>query len=714
MINFPNVAPKLKYLADDQVAFILSQHRNAVDSWRPHRYRCIRNFKGYASIGTDMWSESLIADLQREGREPGTYNFGQFVVDGVAGNYIMNWFDPQFNDREDDDKDVIDGVYALQQKYMANKKKYGYKSSSLRSIRNGCIFGGWEELVIDRENDHRGEVRFDCLRTDMVIPDLQNPDDNISRNAKELYKEFYLSAEQMIEIYPNMAGKIKEAIKGHLKTEALTPKLYDKPDMSMFQGYPNLYSSKHPVIEYYHFVMEKVRTVISKRTLQPYPDTGYPFGSEEDFYMKAQTAQREGIEFDVNDMVVIDKPKPVLYVTTICRDLGLLLEHRKDIRQLDGKLPFYFWSFLMINGIPVGIWDLIIHAQDDLNKREAAKTKILTETPITGKMYMHPAAFGGAGEKMNEAIRDATDPSKPMVFDEDAPEGIAQTLVGIMNGVQVNPAIFQDEEKKVEFINKIGRLPPAMQGFTERSGESGIHLGRKVIEGSIMQRVPLAFLMEKEKDKAEDWVKMTIKLCGGDGDPRNKLANINREFNDVNGNKVVMNQITGVDEYGENIYKADISKLKHVEVEISQAKENDFVRQMRVEKSVAGLQAMPPTETNAPIRTELEGQLAISMDHTTSEDKERVIEAVNVTRQLAMEGAYLQLIKIKAERLKAEQSLKTIQAMAMGGGATVPVQGQAAPAQPPASGNELPPGMGPFEPVEEETRENVPEVTHVR
>jgi len=223
-ITFPDVAVNIKPI--DDVGYYIYQYTNACTAFWPHRMRCIRNTKTYASLGTDQWNDGLLATLRREGREPDSYNFAQFIVDGVAGNYVMNWFDPKFSDREDDDVDVTNGVNSLQKKYYADKKKYDFKASALRSIRDGCIYGGWEEMVIDKRVDPRGTPYFEPVRADFIVPDMLNISDQISRKAQELYKEFLMSAEEMYMYFPHAEGRIKNQLKSLGKQTKGQGKLY--------------------------------------------------------------------------------------------------------------------------------------------------------------------------------------------------------------------------------------------------------------------------------------------------------------------------------------------------------------------------------------------------------------------------------------------------------------------------------------------------------
>jgi hypothetical protein len=461
---------------------------------------------------------------------------------------------------------------------------------------------------------------------------------------------------------------------------------YERTNLDQFRGAPWKLGNRYVVVEWYHFEYEKKALVIDKKTGREYPDLGFDFGTEDDFFAKMVWAQRNGMNPTREDMIVIEKTIPILWVTTFCKDLSLLLENRRDERQLKGKMPFYFWSFLMVNGKSIGLMDLILDAQQDLNKREAAKTKIITSTPTNGKMWVHPDAYGSESGEKEKVLNDMTDSSKPFILDENVPPALASGLFGILQGQQVSPSILQDETMKIDFMSKIGRLPPAMQGFTERSGESGIHLGRKVIEGSVMQLVPMQFLLQKEREKAEDWVFQTLKLMGA-GDRRNFFANLNRPFTDNKGEKVILNEVTGYDQFDNPIVKNDMSSLTHVEVDISETKENDFVRQLERESSIASLQAIPPTATNDIIRAEFEGRAAVNMNHATDYDKEQVVEAVAIRKELALESAKLQLMSMKVQEKNLEVTAMQLDQQIQAGGM---------PPQPPGAGGSSPaPAEGP-------------------
>jgi len=275
----------------------------------------------------------------------------------------------------------------------------------------------------------------------------------------------------------------------------------------------------------------------------------------------------------------------------------------------------------------------------DINKREQQKSKILEQTPIGDKTVIHDLAFDGDDGKYQEMLRDFTDSSKPIRLSENAPLGT--NLIDKIQGSQINPAIMQDESSKMSMMDRILRLPPAMQGLQGKSGVSGVLFGRQVIEGNVMQKVPSTTLEQYQNYKFEAWLGLAIKLYGGESQDE-KEYNYNRRFRKADGSSVVANEFVGIDQNGQDIVVNDISQLKRVNVVISKSKDNDYAKQGKRETDVALLQAMVPSQTNSGIRAIVEADLAKNIDGMTTEQKELTDKMSELTVELAMKSLVLQ------------------------------------------------------------------------
>jgi len=626
MIDFPEIAINLKKLPNDEVAYRLQEYQNARDADSEDRQRLVENIRFSSSLPDTMYTPEEAKDLDRLGRDRQQYPLVQYFVSGATGNLIMNGVDPKYISTDEGGVDEAVAVQKLQEVYYADKAKFNYKNSSDKCVRNGCMGRGIEELVIDRTVDPRGRIRFVSLNPMSLVIDPSNTSDEVGRHAKKMWKELYLTAQQMIMYYPNMEGKIKSKIKMFQKSAETTPERNEPEPVAEFVNRPKgQKGNRWLCVEFYEIVEEEQIVVIDMMTGTTLPKTPYDVGTEEDFLAKKQWANTQGIELSVENITTWKKRVPIMYTSCFCRDLALMLEYRKDERQLDGFLPFYVWSFIMMAGKTIGIADLAKEAQKDFNAREMQKTKILTQSPL-GKWYVREQMFGEQQEKnQKKFVEDFNDVSKVVFVPDDIPPG--NPGFGMVQGGQVPQAIFQDESFKLNLLNLVCYLPPVLQGMS-KGGDSGILFGRKVIEANVVLQMPAKNLETHENYKAKDWCKMAIQLYGG-RNPDEKIANLNRKFDRPNAPSVTVNEYQGNDDNGNPIVTADLTILKDVEVLITQSKENDYMKQAKREMNVAALNAMPPTADNGSTRAVFEVGLAKSMDFPDIEERKDVEEICN-------------------------------------------------------------------------------------
>jgi len=609
----------------------------------------LRNMRGYLGFDKDQWPDDLVAELEAEGRDVNTYNFLQRQVRIIAGNYIMNWYDPKLVDREDDGKDVNSAIYKLNRIYYADKDHFNYKKSSIMSIENGLVWRGIEELTVERSADEPlGRLAFNSLRPDMVVLDPSIIDDDITRSMRRLWKKFYLTPDEMILYYPDKEGEIRQRLLPEAVRDKFDGPDYDEHSVDFFRVERFLFGHKKQVVEYYHIEYEKERKVIHIPSGKTVPETGYPVGTAEDFRSVAIWAASQGYQLQPDDLTIRELVVPVLYRTAFCPDLGIVLDNRKDERQLNGHLPFYVWAYGMKYGKTVGVVDYLYALQNDINSREAQKLKMLTQTPINGKPFIHPDAIGEDQDRLKQEINNFNDSSKPFVFDSEVPAALTDRLIGIIPGTNVNAAIFQDETNKINMIDLIANTPPAMGGYTERSGESALHYGRKVIEGNITHRLSQENLLLKERYKVEDWVTMAVKVYGGRNKDE-KMANLNRVFSMKEGDPVVANVLKGFDESGEPMVEGDISSLKRVDVIISQAKENDFQKQAKMEVDSMMLKSIPPTPNNGIVIATYVSDFIKSNTYEDDDQRMQAYEAADLYREIEMTNGKLLLRNLKAQ-----------------------------------------------------------------
>jgi hypothetical protein len=359
-----------------------------------------------------------------------------------------------------------------------------------------------------------------------------------------------------------------------------------------------------------------------------------------------------GYQLQPEDITSTQRRYPVMYKCIFCPALGLVVDDRPDERQLvtedgDCNLPFYLWSFIMKNGKMIGLVDIGLEAQRDINKRNNHITKIITESPIAGKMVIHPMAYGDNIQARDDMVDNASDVAKPMILDSEAPVGLTDRLVHIMPGTQVPNSLFAEENTKLDWLNRMLRLPMVLQGQSQHANQSGVLFGRQVIEANIMQMVPATSVRQHEHYKAQDWLRLGIQKYGGNT-PMEREANYNRTFYSKTREPITANAITGVDENGSLMVENDLTKLQRADVIVSEAKENDYMKQAKREVDIAALQAMAPSETNFLARTCFEIDLMLGIETGDELQRQRLEEAAAISYDLARKTMQVKISQVDA------------------------------------------------------------------
>lgn len=636
MINgsAPYVAVDMAKKPADEIMMHLNRFNQAKDADWDNRRRGLRNMASYCN---DIVPNHLKNALNRENRKEQNFNILTYLIRAHVGNVLMNWFDPKFNGRNEEPQDAVE---ALSKIYLANKEYYNYKASARSCFENGYIYRGIEYLTIDRptSNPRTWGLKFVSLRPDLVILDPNVYTDNISRDSKEAWLIHYLNPTKIINIFGQPKRPIERDILLRLQKDSIEGPMFQAPTRDLFDNVDrHKFGSNYRVIEWMHIEYEKQTKQFLRNGIQ-LPQTDYEVGTIEDVALKKEWAISNGIELSDDMIITTENNYPCMYTTSFAPDLGILLDHRKDFRQLDGHLPIYVWSFLQKNGMSFGLVDYLWDIQQDFNKREMAKTKIITKTLVADKPWIRRDMFDSEDD-FNAAVKNYTDPSIPLVIPENAPpvpEGF-----GSIRASQIPPSILQDETFKMQLAERVGMVPPALQGRSERQADSGVAIGRKVIEANVMMKQESESIIQHENDKHEDWTKLAIRLYG-------HPINMNRLFQSGDGkDRTVINELVGFDPVGNPVVRNNIGALKRVNVIISQTKENDYVSQARREMAVGALQSMQPNENNTLTRAAFEYTLATNMDTSTDEERERVKRLADKQLQIVEGNADIMLLGIQ-------------------------------------------------------------------
>ena len=454
---------------------------------------------------------------------------------------------------------------ALEEVYISDKDVNDYKSSSAQCIWDGLVYRGVEEIYIKRpslSDPRTWSIGYRPIRPESIIFDPGNNQNRISRNSQKCVKFSYYSQVELEQMYPHKKSEIREAdFKRYSDGE-----YQDAGGIrdALLDGERRSRNNNLQCVEYYHVENEYQKKRVHTKTYTPIPDFGFPHGSPEDKAALLAWGALNGVSTEEEDVHFVEDIFPTLYVDVWIPELNVVLDSGKDERQLDGKLPFYAWSYFESMGTSIGLVDQLWGCVSDFNAREKAKTKWIEKTPVD-KPWVDPKVVGENKEKLQQLVQEWGDGSKPVKVDPSLPIGAADKMFGIVRGGQIPQAIIQDESQKLALMNDLSGLTPAMQGITERSGESGDLYGRKVIEGGIQQKYPMISLQQHEHDKVSDWIKLVPKVYGGP-------ANYNRKFRKHGTRDFIMvNEFLGYADLGNPMVQNDFSSIERVEITIGKS-----------------------------------------------------------------------------------------------------------------------------------------------
>lgn len=642
-------------LKGDYIGDHLQRFQDAEQTDYRDRLRGLENLRLYAPTSSwDAWPFDLAAEHVKQGRRANNYNMLQMYAEGLASNFIStNSVDPKFIDNGADNIDSVPAIQKLQKVFFADKDFGKYSKSHNAAVLNGCIYRAVEEIRINRTvQDPMGRIGFESLSPTTVIFDPSAIyTDDLALESREAWKRFYLYPAELAKMFPEKA----QDIVGYFQRASNFSQGYNYTDVPEDYWWLN----KFMIVEWYHIVTEEMDVAYDKGNNQILPETPYEFGSADDFNGKVKWSRQMGFELHPENITTFKKEVESLYVTSFCPTLALVLQHKKDERQIyDNKgrsrLPFFVWAHSQKNGKTFGVIDLVKDAQNDINKREAARTKYMTQTPFN-KVIVHPLAFNNDQAKRANIVNNLNDPGSPLILDEQAPPNMP--LISTLKGINMNPALLQDEHFKMTMMDRITSLPAAMQGLTGKSGESGILHARKVTEGNMMGRMKATRLIEYQEAKYDAWAQLAPGLYGGKTDEE-RFVNQNRSFVDNEGTSTVINEVVGFEEDGTPVIVSDLSKLKRVNVIISEARQSEYQKQVDRETNIALSTAMgPATPSNMGYKAVLDAELVTGMDNLPPAKKKKIEEIAELSVDNAMKQLQLNNLQLdmQIQQLQAPQ-----------------------------------------------------------
>lgn len=638
-----DVGIELENTSNYDVYTLLHRWQEVKSANRDFQERLKRNFQYYSALQTtDTIKNIWLKELAELGLDPKNYNLVQMYVDGHAGNLSNYVTSPRFVTHEEG---LDSQTTALQEIYYEDANLFGYDQSLNQAIQNSCIISGVEEIKIVRSRKYpMGRIKFESIFPSLIHFDPAVRGNDVARESKIAFKEFYMSPREAGVYYPNKIDEIKASLETHPDYE--NQEVGEKTQLRE----QIIWNNKLQLLEVY--IIEPTFSQVEYDSTNGVilPQTGHKTGSYKDKVAKMQWAESKNISISP-EVVTTKVIEDTLFVKTFIPNLGVMLENRKDERQLrDGEgrvhLPFYSHSFMVSAGVRSGVPDQAISAQDDINLRELTKSKMLYKTP-QGKWTIHASLHGNDPGKKSKIQQELNDPTTPLEIPMEVPPSQAAGMVNFISPTPLNPEIIRDESQKIFMLDKLAKMPQAIQGAYGKSGESALLHSRKVLEGNIMLKSMIDRFNDYQMAKYQDWKLLAIQIYGGKTE-NSKKANLNREFL-TKDKKIIINELIGVNADGSLEVENSLSELDPDKIIVVAEKKNAYMRQLRRETDFTLLQGLQPTQMNAGTRAILEGDLLKNVESISDEYKGQIDEMTALSVNLAKSQLTLQNYSVEQQ-----------------------------------------------------------------
>ena len=464
------------------VSKIEQEYLRAMDADYRNRRRELENWGLYFGIEGMQWEVKLWQQLLSENRNADSFNIIQSKVDTLAGSLMSELFDIDWK--------PINGVRnslteAIKHTWYSDRELCHYEQQVGLAIRDALVYRGIIKQVTTDKHDALKNISFQRATPGFITldPHWVSDDDN---DLDFLWEVFHLPAVKVRHKYGVNNPRIETAIRMWQQSGGDYHDAYtmDTEQLLRMQMKDHL----HKVIEFHW--MEDVKTTRVVGQKMDYP-RWIVFPVTKDRAVLEQFM----VVNSIDPMTMREAPYSdrIHHVTTICPSLVPTSPLEDGISEIQPKrLPYIILSANRAFGRDKGMVDDLKDIQRSINKREAKLTDIINTSTGGGKLVNRDLF---KTDKERERFRkEANNPSGIWFVDGD--ELTKERAIHYINSNQFPSTVVNQLQRLWDVIDRISKVPAAMDAMAEGANESGILYARKLQ----MSRVGLITLVQRVKD----------------------------------------------------------------------------------------------------------------------------------------------------------------------------------------------------------------------
>jgi len=630
------------YLSPTQQKFnyLVWDYDRAVAAVEDDRDRVFENMGLYWGVDYSQWDKNVVQGLLDENREPVTLNVVSQKINTLAGSMKANPFNVEFISIDGSHTDIVQNFKDI---YLSDKHLMKWDASSTECLIHGLALSvGVEQMVIDKEIDPEGHIKFETRQPGLTVFDpywkTRNPKD-----CKKAWCVYYLTLDEISRIYDIP----KKTLQLELQITKMQGTDYQKTTLKFGENLEDYYGSLFNVIEYH-----EMRTIKTTRLVDyskgmnglPFPIVDDPDSEEGQAYLKAW-GNKNKVNWDAVETV--PATKEVLWITAFCKRFPrfFFMDKRADIQV--GRLDLFPYAPDRMNGKNRGIGDIMKDAQQLINKHQTQKQHMI-DTAATGGTLLNSNLTDGDMERM-EDIKNNWNNSG---YIDDVDLDSVKTPFIKLKDNSYDAAIFQDQQILFDIMDLISPVPAAMSSRTESSRESGVLYQSKIAIAEVGMRTLYDSWRQHEYDKAMAYVRQAQVTYR---DKYRRFPKIASQGELMPNEFIEINKEIAVD--GVNTMMNDISQMPLCDVILKEDQNGLINRHMKRLSYAEIIRVVPPE--NQLLRTWWTTKLNETFE---MDDYEREVakKIGNMEMALAIKRAVGEMSNIEASQAQAEMLIKQL------------------------------------------------------
>lgn len=638
-------------MADNDVWKIAQSIENeaeqAVTVTERHRVREKFNWNLYGGIEEGQFESEDKSNASQSGKKLITINFIKQKVNAAVGAQIRNLFDADFVPVEGEDSPL---TQVLKQMYISDKEMMDWDTSYANFVLSSTIYQGIEEMYIDYRYHPLGNIAFRSKLPGTVIFDPNWKTDS-AKDCQVAYEFSFLTASQAIEAFPKLKTNFQIATDLMLKNE--NGEQYSDADMSLTPNHDDVvaHSGRNKTYKFitkYEMVTEEVIVETDKVTGKDLPAGG-------DIAAKLAFLEKENPEWEIDNIIERRESRRVCMVTVVCPQIDHGIIEKKPCAIQVGRIPFFPGSIGKVNGVCMGLPDILKDIQQQINYHESLITNLI-ENESHGNRITDPMLFGDDEAKMRDFDNNLNGYGKNFWT---APGAMAQNLLPQPIRKAQLPTDIRDQQLRlIDYIDRISGVPAVFDARSERSGESGYLFAQKTRAAEQQNALVSNLFKQHLNEKAEAYLEQARIQYTIAGLPRVFRLNKGRKCVEINKKDLESGKVVN-----------DFSTLPRHKVVISESPASTTNRMIARAVANETLRVIPPELIG--MRTMLASILTTSVDNFSSTDKDRLKEF----EELEMEQARLMLqnriltLELQNKQIEAQMNAPQAAPVQVGGAA---------------------------------------------